>query len=229
VRAPAVLLSLLAALLAAGCSSVGHTTEGNASRGKTLFTQQCASCHTLADAGAQGKIGPNLDEAFQHVVGDGPSQGFDESTVRDVVRGQIAYPVEDPPTEAAGMPANLVEGADADDVAFYVASVVGKPVEGGAGGGGRGSEQGDGAGGGSGDSTDGKAIFASAGCGGCHTLADASSQGNVGPNLDEAKPSAALALDRVTNGKGTMPAFRDELGEAQIRAVADYVAQAAGK
>ena len=226
-RAPAVLLAALAALLAAGCGTVGRTTEGNATRGKTLFSQQCASCHTLAAAGAQGKIGPNLDEAFQHVVGDGPSQGFDESTIRDVVRGQIAYPVEDPPTEAAGMPANLVEGADADDVAFYVASVVGKPVEGGAGGGD--TEQGDGAGGGSGDSTDGKGIFSSAGCGGCHTLADAGSQGNVGPNLDEAKPSAALALDRVTNGKGTMPAFRDELGEAQIRAVAEYVAQAAGK
>ena len=36
----------------------------------------------------------------------------------------------------------------------------------------------------------GKAIFASAGCAGCHTLADAGATGTVGPSLDAAKPSA---------------------------------------
>jgi cytochrome c oxidase subunit II len=39
--------------------------EGGAVQGKELFTQQCGSCHTLADAGTEGEVGPNLDEALQ--------------------------------------------------------------------------------------------------------------------------------------------------------------------
>ena len=44
--------------------------EGGAIQGKELFTQQCASCHVLADAGAQGEAGPNLDEALQGADAD---------------------------------------------------------------------------------------------------------------------------------------------------------------
>jgi len=36
---------------------------GGAAEGKTIFTSNCASCHTLADAGTSGTIGPNLDDA----------------------------------------------------------------------------------------------------------------------------------------------------------------------
>ena len=75
----------------------------------------------------------------------------------------------------------------------------------------------------------GKQVFASAGCGGCHTLEDAGSSGSVGPNLDEAHPSLALALQRVQNGKGSMPSFKGQLSATQIRAVAEYVSQAAGR
>ncbi len=57
-----------------------------------------------------------------------------------------------------------------------------------------------------GDATAGKAVFMSAGCVGCHTLADAAAAGNVGPNLDEAKPPFDLVVDRV-NDEGAMPAF----------------------
>jgi cytochrome c oxidase subunit II len=39
--------------------------EGGAVQGKELFTQQCGSCHTLADAGTDGQVGPNLDEVLQ--------------------------------------------------------------------------------------------------------------------------------------------------------------------
>lgn len=74
----------------------------------------------------------------------------------------------------------------------------------------------------------GKEVFASAGCGACHTLADADATGAVGPNLDEAKPSAELVVDRVTNGKGAMPPFADQLSEEQITEVAAYVSAAAG-
>jgi len=75
----------------------------------------------------------------------------------------------------------------------------------------------------------GKAVFASAGCGGCHTLAAAGASGNVGPNFDTVKPAAALVLARVTNGKGAMPSFKGRLTAQQIADVAAYVSQSAGK
>jgi len=75
----------------------------------------------------------------------------------------------------------------------------------------------------------GKEVFASAGCTGCHTLADAGSNGTVGPNLDAKKPPYALVIDRVTNGKGVMPSFKGELSAQQIKNVAAYVSSVAGK
>jgi mono/diheme cytochrome c family protein len=219
VRLAALLSFAAAALLLAACGTVGRTTEGEISRGKELFSENCGSCHVLADAGTQGRVGPNLDEAFANLRSDKPGQGFKESTIRDVVRGQIAYPVEEPVTEAPGMPADLVTGDDAAAVATYVASVAGLPVQGG------GAEAGGGAAGG--DSTDGKTIFTS-NCGSCHTLADAGTNGSVGPNLDRAKPSQELAVERVTNGKGAMPPFKGQLSDEQIQAVAEYVSSSAG-
>lgn len=76
-----------------------------------------------------------------------------------------------------------------------------------------------------GDPAKGEEVFASAGCGGCHTLEAAGSSGSVGPNLDEAKPSHDLVVDRVTNGKGAMPSFKDQLSEEDIQNVAAYVVQ----
>jgi cytochrome c6 len=74
-----------------------------------------------------------------------------------------------------------------------------------------------------GDAAAGEAVFASAGCGGCHTLQAAGSSGNVGPNLDDAKPDHALVVQRVTNGMGVMPSFKGQLDEKQIQDVAAYV------
>ncbi len=78
-----------------------------------------------------------------------------------------------------------------------------------------------------GDAAAGKEVFVSAGCGSCHTLAAAGSNGNVGPSLDDAKPPYELVVDRVTNGKGVMPAFEKEgiLDEQQIQDVAAYVVE----
>lgn len=79
-----------------------------------------------------------------------------------------------------------------------------------------------------GDATAGKQVFLStkAGCGNCHTLKDAGTNGTVGPNLDQRKPSLEKALDRVTNGKTPMPAFKGVLTDKQIADVAAYVVQA---
>jgi mono/diheme cytochrome c family protein len=78
-------------------------------------------------------------------------------------------------------------------------------------------------GGESGDAANGKAVFASAGCGGCHTFEAAGSSGSVGPNLDDASPSFDAVVTQVTNGGGAMPAFGDELSEQEIRDVAAFV------
>ena len=74
---------------------------------------------------------------------------------------------------------------------------------------------------------DGKTVFTGS-CGGCHTLGDARTSGAVGPNLDEAKPDAATVKAFVRGGGGGMPAFGDTLSNAEIDAVAAYVARAAG-
>lgn len=82
---------------------------------------------------------------------------------------------------------------------------------------------------GEGDPVAGKGVFlGSSGCGACHTLADAGTSGTIGPNLDDAKPSFELAVDRVTNGRGAMPPFGSSLSQQQIADVAAYVSQAAG-
>jgi mono/diheme cytochrome c family protein len=79
-----------------------------------------------------------------------------------------------------------------------------------------------------GDPTAGKAIFLSAGCTGCHTLADAKATGTVGPNLDQVKPDYRLVTARVTLGKGQMPSFKGQLSSQQIADVAAYVVKATG-
>jgi mono/diheme cytochrome c family protein len=102
------------------------------------------------------------------------------------------------------------------------------PAESGATGETGGAETGGGGEATAGDPAAGKEVFASAGCGSCHTLADAGTSGTVGPNLDDTKPPYDLVVERVTNGKPPMPAFGADgtLTEKQIQDVAAYVVQA---
>ncbi len=79
-----------------------------------------------------------------------------------------------------------------------------------------------------GDPTAGKKVFQSAGCVGCHTLADAGAHGTVGPNLDQAKPPLSMVVMRVTQGGGPMPPFKGQLSTKQIADVAAYVVKATG-
>jgi cytochrome c2 len=198
-RASAAAVLALFALAITGCGSgVGKTVSGNAdvSRGKELFINgeagkpACAACHTLAEANATGKIGPNLDASFR----PDRKQGFKESTIRQVVADQIRYPGN----YGAGptMPKNLVTGAGVDDVAAYVADVAGQtgvsvaaakppptttqaaPPP---------------AGGGGANLAAGKAAFTANGCAACHTLAAANATGKIGPDLDKLKTYATAA------------------------------------
>ena len=83
------------------------------------------------------------------------------------------------------------------------------------------------AGGGS-EVAEGKRIFTSAGCAGCHTLKAAEATGKVGPNLDETKPSYDKVIQRVTDGKPPMPPFRGKLSAKEIQAVARFVSSSTG-
>jgi cytochrome c6 len=224
VRPVLVVVVACAAVLAfalSGCGTGGYTSEGSQGAGKDLFVQACGGCHTLADAGTNGTIGPDLDDAFAQAR----EAGMTSETFTQVVASQIRYPIEEPVTGVPGMPdpdttLPSCEGVEGDafcvddqdgaieDIAVYVGAVAGTGVT---------AEQ----------PTDGKSIF-TANCGSCHTLADAGTSGAVGPNLDESRPPQDLVVDRVTNGQGAMPSFKDSLDEQQIQAVAEYVAGAAG-
>jgi plastocyanin len=121
-------LSLLAAggaLLvgASGCGVGGG--EPDLVAGKQLFVERCGSCHILGRADTQGLQGPSLDAAFERALADGMSR----EGVEGVVRNQIGYPADLPPDDPAYMPADLVEGKQASDVAAYVASVVARGGE----------------------------------------------------------------------------------------------------
>lgn len=161
-----VVVSVLV-VVAGGCA-VKHPTA-NLVHGKQLFLSKCQSCHTLAHANTTGTVGPNLDVAFAQDRRD----GIKSTSIQGLVDYWIRYP------SAGGvMPAGLVTGQDAQDVAAYVAAVAAMPGQ---------------------DSgalatavqanvqptpANGKTIFTGAGgCGSCHVLADAGTSGTTGPNL----------------------------------------------
>lgn len=205
------------AVVIAGCggTSIGGGGTVNAAgadlaQGKQLFVERCGSCHTMADAGTAGTIGPNLDDAF----GASRAQGFSEDTFVEVVRWQIAFPgigSQMPSQDQLGL-----SDQQAVNISAYVGRYAGNPDI-------PPSEGGEIA------ATDGAEIFAQAGCGSCHVLAAGGGTGTVGPNLDDARPPVDLVVERVTNGAGAMPSFADRLSEEQIQAVAEFVSQNAGR
>jgi mono/diheme cytochrome c family protein len=125
------ILLALAALVAVGVGC-GSSNEPDLANGKALFMgavskqyqkdhpqyQSCGGCHGLARADAGGGQGPNLDQAFAQARKD----GMTSRTVQGVVQDQINSPRRD-----SIMPADIVKGDDARDVAAYVASVAGQP------------------------------------------------------------------------------------------------------
>ena len=111
----AALLALAAA--GAGCGDVKDSTP-NMLNGKALFVAKCGSCHVLDRAATKGTTGPDLDAAFRQSLAD----GLKRSTVEGVTHKQILHP------DITGvMPAGLVKGQDAKDVAAYVAYAVARP------------------------------------------------------------------------------------------------------
>ncbi|MEA2231564.1 MAG: cytochrome [Solirubrobacteraceae bacterium] len=86
----------------------GTKLNADVQRGRVLFNQKCATCHTLNDANAVGRVGPNLDVLA-------PTEGLTLSAIREGrARG------------TGQMPAQLLDGQDAKDVAAYIAQVAGR-------------------------------------------------------------------------------------------------------
>jgi mono/diheme cytochrome c family protein len=163
-----VLLAIAAGGLVAftGCDL---NENADLDRGRDLFVAQCGTCHTLAQAGTSTQIGPDLDAAFA----DARASGMDNDTIEGVVQSQIANPrtvnEDDPQYQKTFMPADLVTGRDAEDVAAYVASVAGIP-------GAQPPPLGE-----------PEEVFAEK-CGSCHALQAAGTAGTTGPDLDEVLP-----------------------------------------
>jgi mono/diheme cytochrome c family protein len=121
---PLAILALAALLggstLASGCgvhSGVAGSGQADLTNGKQLFTATCGACHTLADAGTKGIIGPNLDDAYLQPR----MNGFNDTSFEALVREQIE--VGFPQARPTPMPPGLLKGKNAQDVAAYVAAV----------------------------------------------------------------------------------------------------------
>jgi plastocyanin len=132
-RFPGLRASASVALVAAAVtilSACTNTTGQDADliAGKKLFAQKCGSCHVLNRAGTKGTVGPDLDQAFQQALRD----GMRRSSIEGVIHDQILYPASfkaegaKRADDSGAMPAKIVTGDDAVDVAAYVASVVGR-------------------------------------------------------------------------------------------------------
>jgi plastocyanin len=117
-RAALAAALITATTLVAACGGV-KGPDADVVAGKKLFVQKCGSCHTLSRAGTKGTQGPNLDAAFNQALSD----GFGREAVRGVIYKQILYPSRMPQLGGIAMPAKLVTGDSAHDVAAYVAQV----------------------------------------------------------------------------------------------------------
>jgi mono/diheme cytochrome c family protein len=168
---PLLALALLGAVAAVG-SGCG-TTTASVDRGRVLFIQNCGTCHQMAQAGTTAQVGPNLDDAFAAARATGEKG----STIEGVVKAQVENPRPSNGNPVVSMPADIVSGQDLEDVAAYIGEYAGVPgaappkVPGGP----------------------GAQVFASNGCGGCHTLAAAKTGGVTGPDLDKAVPELTKA------------------------------------
>lgn len=212
-------IAVAGALVMQGCDG---SENADVDRGRTLFIANCGSCHQLAQAGTAGLLGPDLDYSFKSARAD----GMDNDTIEGVVQAQIADPreVEEgvPNYDNIFMPAKLVEGQDAEDVATYVASVAGVP-------------------GAAPPQLPPDQLFTER-CGSCHVFAAAGTAGTTGPNLDEVLVGPNASPDYIREGivdpnaeiaegysEGIMPAnFEQSLTPEELDKLVDYIAQNLG-
>ena len=205
--------ALLLVLLLAGCGTGGlGDAESSGSNGEELFKEKCAGCHELQAAGARGTIGPSLDAAFAAPR----KEGFDESTIREVVLGQMRFPVPPMPEPDELFPSDEYteeeREAAMEAIASYVASVAANEQAIAQAG-----EQG-----GDASADDPKALFTS-NCAGCHTFTAAGASGTIGPNLDQSSLTVDRIAQQIRSGGGGMPPFEGQLTDEQIQALSEFL------
>ena len=88
----------------------------NLEGGKELFVTNCGACHTLARAGTDGIVGPDLDD----ILGQGTPESNQQRVASAIKKGFNS------PGFQGYMPAGILEGEDADLVANFVARVAGQ-------------------------------------------------------------------------------------------------------
>lgn len=214
-----IFCGLVVGLALAGCGTGGLAEETGSANGQELFTQKCGGCHELGAAGTRGNIGPSLDAAFAAAR----AEGFDESSIREVVLQQMRFPI--PPMPEPDSPEMFPSGEWTDEerdeamssIATYVASVAADEAA---------IAQAQGNRGGAG-SDDPEALFTS-NCASCHTFSAAGSSGTIGPDLDESAADQAAIEEQIRNGGGGMPAFGDQLTDEQIEALAAWIVENRG-
>jgi mono/diheme cytochrome c family protein len=216
--ATSLIVALVVAAAALSLAACGRD-EADLSNGKALFVERCGQCHILGRAGTAGPTGPDLDAAFRSALAD----GMDRETVEGIVHDQILNPRKN-----SAMPADIVEGDDARDVAAYVGFAAARG----------GQDEGALAAAGLSGATTGEQIFTAGGCAGCHTLAKANATGTIGPSLDDLAAAAGDASPEdfviesvidpdaeIADGfqAGVMPSYEGRLTEEQLQALAEYL------
>jgi mono/diheme cytochrome c family protein len=98
-----------------GSTAVGVHLSAEEQKGRELFAQKCAACHTLAAVESVGHIGPNLDV---HIGQEIPTEAERRALVLNTI-------LEGRAIGKGNMPAGLYEGREAEDVASFVAAVAG--------------------------------------------------------------------------------------------------------
>ncbi len=111
-----VLLPIWAINKEGGESASPERVAASDQEAKVLFQQNCGSCHTLARAGTDGIVGPNLDE----LLGQGTPEANKTRVLNAIENG---FDTEEFP---GYMPAGIVQGQDAEEVADFVSRVAGQ-------------------------------------------------------------------------------------------------------
>jgi mono/diheme cytochrome c family protein len=96
--------------------SSAENVPSSLQEGKDLFVTNCGACHTLAEAGTDGVIGPNLDDLLAPPSASAP----DPNTVKPRVLAAINN------GKGGRMPKGILSGQQADQVATFVAQVAGQ-------------------------------------------------------------------------------------------------------
>jgi mono/diheme cytochrome c family protein len=136
-KKPFVIFGLVLAFLAVVVPAWAFMRDGDPNRaqtevpanlksGQSLFVDNCGNCHKLYAAGTYGDFGPDLD---QQLAPAGTPEGPDAASQIEGTKAQVLSAIElgaDDPTVSGRMPAGIVSGPVADEIAEFVAQTAGR-------------------------------------------------------------------------------------------------------